>query len=238
MADPARPGRGDGEGGGGGEGGGDAGAGADGSVALRLQEASARFGASCWVERQLFGLIGTWAGAPGLPDEAQVFCFEASAQHAWHAELWEARLPVLAGVDRERLARPVGPTAESLLARLAPGPGVSGGDDVAAGRRFLVGLARVVLPLLLVSYRELGQHLTPVSDGPAIRALTLVLRDEEEELATVQAMIDATLITPELAQEASEWDRTLREAALPAQGGLHAGESQGLLPWSEADAAW
>jgi len=209
-------------------------AGEDGRAALRLHEAAARYGAYCWVERRLFELTGAWAAAPGLPDEAQVFCFEVSNQHAWHADLWEARLPVLAGVDRECLTRPLGPTVEPLLARLAPER--ADGTDEGAGRRFLVGLARVVLPLLLVSYRGLGRRLAPVADAPAIRALTLVLRDEEEELAAAQSIVDACLDTPEATQQAAEWIRELDEPAL--QSALQSEENDGLLPWSEGGAAW
>ncbi|MDA8314826.1 MAG: hypothetical protein M0010_06575 [Actinomycetota bacterium] len=209
-------------------------AGEDGRASMGLHEAATRYGAYRWVERRLFEVTGAWAAAPSLSDEAQVFCFEVSTEHAWHAELWEARLPVLAGVDRERLTRPLGPTVEPLLARLAPE--TPGGTDEAAGRRFLVGLARVVLPLLLVSYRGLGRRLVPVADAPAIRALTLVQRDEEEELAAAQAIVDAFLGTPEAAQEAAEWTRELGDPAL--QLALQSEESDGLLPWSEGPSAW
>jgi hypothetical protein len=190
--------------------------------ALRLEEAAARHGVYRWVERRLFELTGSWAAAPGLPDEARPLLFEASAAHAWHAELWEARLPVLAGVDRTALTRPpegeVGPMLESLE------PGAFGGDDGTAGRRFLVGLARVVLPLLLVSYRRLGQRLVPVADGPAIRALTLVVRDDEEELRAAEGLLDGLLGDPEAVQQAAEWTRALGDAV------WRAGEDDGFFP--------
>jgi hypothetical protein len=196
--------------------------------ALRLQEVAARHGAHRWVERRLFELTGSWAAAPGLPDGARLLLFEASAAHAWHAELWEARLPVLAGVDREQLTRPLGGAVEPLLASLEPG--AFGGDDETAGRRFLVGLARVVLPLLLVSYRRLAQRLVPVTDGPAIRALTLVVRDTEEELRAAETLVDGLLGDPEAAQQAAEWTRALGDPFW--RGG------DDLLPWSEAGYAW
>ncbi len=198
--------------------------------ALRLQEAALRHGAYRWVEHRLFELTGSWAAAPGVPDDARLFLFEASAQHAWHAELWEARLPKLAGVDRDRLTRPVGGAVGPLLASLAPG--AFDGDDETAGRRLLVGLARVVLPLLLVSYRRFGQRLLPVSDGPSIRALTLVVQDEEGELAVAEAAVDTLVSGPEVAQQAAEWTRAL---GYPV---LRGGTDDDLLPWSEGDLAW
>ncbi len=208
----------------------DAGAGDEKPGALRLQQAAARLGAYRWTERRLFELTGAWAAAPGVPDGARIFLFEASARHAWHAELWEARLPVLAGVDREGLTRPVGAAVEPLLVSLAPG--AFDGDGETAGRRFLVGLARVVLPLLLLSYRRFGQRLVPVADGPAIRAVTLVVRDLEEELAEAEAAVDALVSGAEAVQEAAEWTRAL---GVPVRGG-EAGDD--LLPWSEGDLTW
>jgi hypothetical protein len=198
--------------------------------ALELQQAAARHGAYRWVELRLFELTGSWSAAPGLPDAARVLLFEASAQHAWHAELWEARLPALADVDPDQLTRPPGGRVEAMLARLEPGAGK--GEDETTGRRFLVGLARVVLPLLLVSYRRYGQHLVPATDGPTIRALAHVVRDEEEELTSVEALVDPLVESPEAAQEAAEWARALGEPTLAQR------PDDDFLPRSEGDFAW
>ncbi len=194
--------------------------------ALTLDEAAVRHGAYAWVERRLFELTGSWAAAPGLADRARPLLFEASAQHAWHAGLWEDRLPVLAGVDRAGLVRPAGHAAAPLLDGLAPGAWEA--DAETAGRRFLVGLSRVVLPLLLTSYRGFARRLVPVADGPAARALTLVVRDEEEELAAAAAAADELLGTPEASQEEAAWTRGLGD--LVGTGGA----DDGLFPWSEA----
>ncbi|MGH8988932.1 MAG: hypothetical protein ACRDXC_10130 [Acidimicrobiales bacterium] len=197
--------------------------------ALSLGEAAVRHGAFRWVEQRLFELTGAWAAAPGLPDGARVFCFEQSAAHAWHAELWEARLPVLAGVDRDQLTRPVGVVVDPMLAGLAPHR--PGGDEAVAGSRFLVSLARVVLPLLLVSYRRFGARLVPVADGPAIRALRHVISDEEEELCAAEALLDGLVGDPQSAQQAAEWTQAVRGPV------GHGTDGEDLLPWSEADPA-
>ncbi len=196
--------------------------------ALRLQEAAVRHGAYRWVERRLFELTGSWASAPGLPDEARVLLFEASAQHAWHADLWRSRLPLLAGVDHERLTRPIGAAVEPLLESLAP-DAWHGGEET-AGRRFLVGLVRVVLPRLLVSYRRFAERLQPVADGPAIRALTLVVRDEEEEVAAAEAVVGPLLADRRRAHEAAEWTRVLDRLAVHGEAG-----DDPLLPWPEGN---
>lgn len=158
--------------------------------ALRLHDAAERHGAFSWAERRLFELTGAWAAAPGPADDARVLLFEASAQHAWHAELWADRLPVLAGVDREGLVRPCGDTLAAVLESLEP-PRTSDTAAAGAAAGFLAGLARVVLPGLLGAYRDYAGRLVPVADGPAARALSLVVRDEREELAAVAALAGA-----------------------------------------------
>lgn len=205
--------------------------------ALGLFEAARRHGAYTWVEQRLFALSGAWAAAPGLPDVARVHLFEASAQHAWHAELWAARLPVLAGVDPDELTRPAGPGAAALFDALGPGAGAaSAGRDVAgAATRFLAGLTGVVLPRLLASYHDFSLHLVPVSDGPTIRALALVVADTESELATLGghgarggdagAAGGVRPATPRL----EEWRRELGQLVGP--GG------DGLFRWREREAA-
>lgn len=161
---------------------------ADAPGALPLHEAAARHGACCWVERRLFALTGAWAAAPGPADEARVRLFEWSSEHAWHAQLWADRLPVLADVDREGLVQPQRDALVAAFELLEPGAGAG----AAAG--FLAALARVVLPGLLAAYRELGDRLAPVADGPAARALTFVVRDERDELAAVAGLADAAAI--------------------------------------------
>jgi hypothetical protein len=68
----------------------------------------------------------------------------------------------------------------------------------------------------------------PVADGPAIRALELVVNDEKEELRAAEAVVEALLDRPETVQEAAEWTRELGDPV------LRGGEDGELLPWSEA----
>ena len=54
---------------------------------------------------------------------------EVSGQHAWHAELWAARLPVLDGIDREALTRP----GRSALPSRCSAPSAGAGDHRSSG---------------------------------------------------------------------------------------------------------
>lgn len=162
--------------------------------ALSLHDAAVRHGAFSWTEQRLFTLTGAWAAAPGPGDDARCALFEWSAQHAWHAQLWADRLPVLAGVDREPLVRPPSDAVATALEMLIPRPGDPRGGHGAPGAEaagVLAVLAKIVLPGLLAAYRGHAEHLVPVADRPAARALALVLRDEVEQLRALERLSSA-----------------------------------------------
>lgn len=182
--------------------------------ALTLGEAAGLVGAYRWAERRLFELTGAWAAEADDPG-AQVHLDRLATEHAWHAELWAARLPALDGVDHEALTVPAGALGPLLEALAAVGSTV--------GR--LAGLHRVVLPRLLVTY---DRHLTravPVADGPTIRVLRLVRRDEAEAWADGEALLEALLGERDSLDEVAGVQRRLEEAVVGA------GVARGLVPW-------
>lgn len=200
---------------------------------LGLFAAARRHGAYTWAERRLFALTGSWAAAPGLPDVARVHLFEASAQHAWHAELWAARLPVLAGVDPDELVQPADAGAAALLDALEVSALEGTASDPArqalGARRFLTALAGVVLPGLLASYRGFSRLLLPICDGPSIRALALVVADTESELAALGAHLPGRGPAGPLGDGGGdeEWAASLVDP--DATDGLFAWEDPGTL---------
>lgn len=145
---------------------------APGGVALTLHQAAELVGAYRWTEERLFALTGRWSTDAGMAPEAQVHLYEASSQHAWHADLWTDRLPALDGFDRDAVTRPSGPVLGPLLGALEA-------ERAAPGR--LAGLSRVVLPELAAVYRGHLRRAVPVTDGPVIRTLHLVLADLDAE---------------------------------------------------------
>ncbi|MDA8391274.1 MAG: hypothetical protein M0Z87_00435 [Actinomycetota bacterium] len=167
-------------------------AGTGGDTALRV-------GRYRWVELQLFEILGRAArGVRHHP--SQVLFREASYHHAWHVELWDDRLSALGVRDAASLTVPSCEAASEAMSRLASlvegdgegqasegdtaaaeGAGPTGassgrsGDAQAAGR--LAGVYRVVLPRLLVACSGHLRAASPVSDGPVLRALGLVVPD-------------------------------------------------------------
>ena len=160
-------------------------------TALSLGRSAELVGAYRWVELALFRALGEWSTADPLP-EVQPVLAEQSARHGWHAELWADRLPVLDGLDPDALTAPPGPAA-SVLAVLV---GTEADEALPGVLPRLVGLFRVVLPRLVISYRDHLARTVPATDGPTARALRLVLADEEEDWRTGERLVQRLLSRP------------------------------------------
>jgi hypothetical protein len=172
-------------------------------VARPLLETAELVGAYRWLEHRLFELTGGWALEPSTP-AVQVHLSEVSLQHAWHAELWEDRLPVLASVDPAALTRPP-PGAEAALAVLEAAP-----DAVTR----LGGLYRALLPRLLAAYDRHAATAAPVADGPVVRALTLVRRDEIDQRRAGEALLEGLWAGTDDLDRALDTARRLESALL------------------------
>ena len=181
---------------------------------LTLEAAAARHGALRWAERRLYGLTGARSATASLSPAVRVHLFEAATRHAWHAQLWEARLPVLAGWDPEELTVPGDPVAGTLLDAVA---GLEGDAAV------LAGLYQVAVPALLASYLRHRDALDEASGRPAQRVLGVVIPGTGAELAAGTALL-GVLAAP----EAETAQRTV--AALASLTG-HGAAVEPLFPW-------
>jgi hypothetical protein len=194
-----------------------------GAGALPLDAQAKVVGAYQWMERRLFEILGGWVVSEPVP-EARLMFDVYSQQHGWHAELWAERLPVLDRLDPATVTLP--PTAEVdrllvLLAGGAPGQEAAGGTLLR-----LVGLARVVLPRLIAGY---GLHLhraAPVADGPVVRSLRLVVRDEIEAWQAIETLVQTLVHRPHDIAVVTAHQQALEEVL--------AGTGPGLVPWPGA----
>jgi hypothetical protein len=148
--------------------------------ALVLMDQARLVGAYRWIELELFELLGRWVSDEPEP-RARVFFDTSSRQHAWHAELFAGRLPVLDGVDPDQFTVTPGREVQSLFDSAR-------GTEPTGSRLF--AMARVLVPRLVGGYeRHLGRAVA-VADAPLIRALRLAVRDDLEELEAAEALFE------------------------------------------------
>ncbi len=173
---------------------------------LTLDAAAALLGEYRWVEHALYRLLGEWVG--DMPIAAvQVHLDAQSMRHAWHAELWAERLPVLAGADPDGWTTPSAPTTALFAALSGEPPPTVGpgslwppGEEDAFGHPGalprLAGLYRVVLPRLVTTYERHLRVASPLTDAPVARALRLVLNDEIEDWHAGERMVERLVSRP------------------------------------------
>jgi hypothetical protein len=183
-----------------------------------VEETARLLGAYAWAEGRLFEVLGALAADEGWP-QATVLLDAHSQHHAWHASLFAERLPLLPGADPRRLTA-------------APTAALAGSLDALASLRGtaprLAVLARGLLPRLVAGYRLHLSRCRPPADGPVVRALRLVVRDEVEAQLEAEALLELALAGPEGPGPALE--------ALAGVEALLAGGGQGVVPWPERPA--
>jgi hypothetical protein len=178
-------------------------------------------GAYRWVEGRLFEVLGGWVVDEKIP-RARIEFDEQSQAHAWHAELFWDRLPVLDWVDREALSVSPGKDVTNLFSEMS---------ERTHTLPRLILLSRLVLPRLVSGYRLHLERAAPVSDAPLIRALRLVLSDELEQLHRVEALLEALL---ESAQEEAFEDAAAHGLVGSLQGVLGS-SGPGLVSWPASE---
>jgi hypothetical protein len=115
----------------------------------------------------LFAQLGAWV-ATASPGEQQRLFSEACHRHAWHAELWESRIPAIPTTRATSLPSAV-PTCDD-------------GDDVRRDRY------RADLSSLEDDLRSLHARFDPALDPSTARTIDLVGRDVVEIAERLDAL--------------------------------------------------
>jgi hypothetical protein len=152
-------------------------------AAETIEASGRRIGQHAWVEMRLFETLGAWSAAVVDP-RARALLANQSHHHAWHAELWHDLLPALPHLPAADLVGPADSDSELVasLAALDPAEGGAGADDdepTDAAR--LAAVYEQAMPRLQATYEDHLAHTRPVTDGPTIRALRLVLTDLDDD---------------------------------------------------------
>lgn len=172
------------------------------TVGEGLVATARRIGHHAWVERQLFGWLGRWSGTPAAP-EVTVYFGQRAAIHGWHAELLFERLPQLREIDAESLVTPRDDTVRRLVDAACSPPQPDGAVEALAGH------VRVLLPMLLSSYRHLRAVVSEVADPSTVRWLGMVLADDLDEWQQGDEMLRGLLHSPSEVEAAIARQREL-----------------------------
>jgi hypothetical protein len=123
------------------------------------------------IELIVFEALGRWISTSAEASAKPVLA-AASSRHAWHAELWRGRFPVIPDADLDDAVAAERSTLGALIEALAMFDALRSGP----GR---LAVADFVASALAREYRSALAAIDPLLDAPTARVLTLVLTDLE-----------------------------------------------------------
>jgi hypothetical protein len=174
-------------------------------------ESARRVGNYKWIEMRLFEALGGWvATVPEL--DVKLVLGRHCYHHAWHAELWNKRLPELREMNTERLTEPPNDEMVAFVDAMR--------DPEAPELTIekLVGVYRVLLPRMIAAYTFHMNATGRITDAPTIRSLNFALQDEFEDWREGEMLLQTLIQTPEHVERASRRQRELEELMLAAGG--------------------
>lgn len=174
-------------------------------------ESARRVGNYKWIEMRLFEALGGWvATVPEL--DVKLVLGRQCYHHAWHAELWNKRLPELREMKTERLTQP--PNDEMLAF-------VDALRDPEAPEltiEKLVGVYRVLLPRKIAAYTFHMNATSKITDAPTIRSLNFILQDEMDDWREGEMLLQSLIQTPDQVERAARRQQELEQLMLRAGG--------------------
>ncbi|HET6832794.1 MAG TPA: hypothetical protein VFH30_02920 [Acidimicrobiales bacterium] len=201
-------------------------------AALSLEASARRIGHYCWIEMRAFEILGAWTAS--VPEPAVKAALAThSRQHGWHAGLWHDLIPVIGEAGPvpsgpvRNAKRGNGPGGASFIAppsaaHIAFAEALAAPDAPELTIEKLAGTYRVLVPHAVSAYGDHLDRASPVSDGPTIRALRLVLSDQLDHWHEGEALLQAQLRSDADVDRASCHQRQL-ETLLVAAGGIAGG---------------
>ena len=192
-------------------------------------ESARRVGNYKWIEMRLFEALGGWvATVPEL--DVKLVLGRHCYHHAWHAELWNKRLPELREMNTERLTEPPND------AMIAFTDAVREPEAPELTIEKLVGVYRVLIPRKIAAYTFHLNATSRITDAPTMRSLKFILQDEFEDWREGEMLLQSLIATPEEVQRAADRQREL-EQLMVAAGGITGPGSIGTSDEAGADAS-
>jgi len=180
-----------------------------------VEETARRVGHYKWVEMKLFEALGGWiATVPELDVKMRLgtHCYH----HAWHADLWNKRLPELREMNTERLTVPPDGMEAFMAAMTEP-------EDQDQTIEKLVGVYRVLIPHKIAAYTFHLNNTSTITDAPTIRSLKFALQDEFEDWRDGEMLIQSLIETDDEVERAAAHQVKLEKLLLAVGGVAGAG---------------
>jgi hypothetical protein len=176
-----------------------------------VEESARRVGNYKWIEMRLFEALGGWvATVPEL--DVKLVLGRHCYHHAWHAELWNKRLPELREMNTDRLTEPPNPEmvvfVDALREPEAP--------ELTIEK--LAGVYRVLIPRKIAAYTYHLNGASRVTDTPTMRSLNFALQDEFEDWREGEMLLQSLIDTPDEAERAARRTAELEVLMLRAGG--------------------
>ncbi|MDQ3147209.1 MAG: hypothetical protein M3R01_09835 [Actinomycetota bacterium] len=196
---------------------------------FNVEETARRVGNYKWIEMKLFEALGGWiATVPELDVKMRLgtHCYH----HAWHADLWNRRLPELREMNPDRLTVPPNDELVAFIEAMT--------EPEAIGLTIekLVGVYRVLIPHKIAAYTYHMNNTSRITDAPTIRSLKMILQDEFEDWRDGEMMIQSLIETDEEVDRATAHGAKLEKLMLAA-GGIAGPGSIGTAEVGAAPAA-
>jgi hypothetical protein len=179
---------------------------------FNVEETARRVGHYKWAEMRLFEALGGWvATVPEL--DVKMRLGTHTYHHAWHADLFNKRLPELREMNTERLTAPANEHIEEFFAALT--------EPEAPEQTLekLVGVYRVLIPHKIAAYTYHLNNTSTITDAPTIRSLKFILQDEFEDWRDGEMLIQSLIESEEEVQRAAAHQARL-EAIMVKAGGV------------------
>jgi hypothetical protein len=196
---------------------------------FNVEESARRVGHYKWIEMKLFEVLGGWvATVPELDVKMRLgtHCYH----HAWHAELWDKRLPELREMNTERLTEPPNDAMVAFI------DAVRDPEAPELTIEKLVGVYRVLIPRKIAAYTFHLNATSRITDAPTMRSLKFILQDEFEDWREGEMLLQSLISTPEEVERAANRQRELEQLVLAA-GGITGPGSIGTGEEAGADAS-
>jgi hypothetical protein len=177
-----------------------------------VETSARRVGNYKWIEMRLFEALGGWvATVPELDVKMRLgtHCFH----HAWHAQLWDKRLPELREMNPDRLTLPPNEAMERFVDAMTEPEA----PELTIEK--LVGVYRVLIPAKIAAYEYHLANTSQITDAPTMRSLKHALADEYDDWRDGEMMIQSLIETTDEVQRAVAHQQRL-ESVLAEAGGI------------------